>query len=106
MEECREAGIQANPRQEPPKARRHKKKREIMSSHTSPRSRWFDFHTGRLCVVDGLPSYSGVASDSDGGVYRKNQSLTLAVASHLSESSGAIPQRRSRRIECWRKENL
>ncbi len=78
----------ANPMQEPPKARRHKKKREIISSHTAYRCRWFEFHPGRLCAIDGLPSYSGVASGSDGRAYKKNQSLTLAVASHLSESSG------------------
>jgi hypothetical protein len=33
-------------------------------------------------------SYSSMASDSDGTAYKKNQSLTLAAASHLSESSG------------------
>jgi hypothetical protein len=57
-------------------------------SHSAHRRGRFDFHLDRLCAIDGLPSSCGLAPDSGGRSYQKNQILTLAAASRLSESSG------------------
>ena len=51
-----------------------------------------------MCVVDGVPPSCGLDPDSGGRAYRKNQSLTLAVASHLSDyaEGGAVTRIKER----------